>query len=243
MKKNSGLIIFILYLFCSATFIYTSDKLLSKIQRNLSDKIINSNSNVWTNNGALSFLELESKEFLEENVNTQLLNKLETELTAKFLSQMKNGKKRRYTLDGRSCASAFVQDGKTYNDCTNTRSPDGQIKNQEWCYVDPGQEGKIWDYCKPVLNYDKVREANQKFLRDVTVECRKVHDEIESKLSPAQDSLNYLESIRESQADLDNKLNIIIGDFETIKNKLDNLYGIKSMWEREEKKILGYFSF
>ena len=79
-------------------------------------------------------------------------------------------RKKRTTQDGRTCSQAFVQDGKTYFDCTNARSPDGQMKNKEWCYVDLSQQGaKKWDYCKPIMDYDKVRAANVLSLKEITI--------------------------------------------------------------------------
>lgn len=244
MKKNKGIIILILFFISSIAFINSTETLAftSTIRQSLAEKNIQSNSEVWEKNGAVSFLELKSKDFLEENVNAEVLNNLEIDLKEKFLSQMLNGRRRRYTVDGRSCAGAFVQNGHTYYDCTNSRSPDGLVKNKEWCYVNPGEKGKNWDYCKPVMNYDKVRESNQKLLRELTVECRKVHYEIENHLSPAENAINELKSARDGQADIDNKINIMVRDVETINNKLFNLFSIKSSWEKEEIRVLGQFT-
>lgn len=68
--------------------------------------------------------------------------------------------KRRYTRDSRLCASAFVQEGKTFTDCTDTKNPDGKLDGKEWCYVDPNAGGSPnWGVCKPNLDYDKVLYA------------------------------------------------------------------------------------
>jgi len=45
-------------------------------------------------------------------------------LETKLADSMKRTSKR-WTKDGRLCANAFVQDGKTFTDCTATKSPDG----------------------------------------------------------------------------------------------------------------------
>jgi len=57
---------------------------------------------------------------------------------------MINRRKKCYTEDGRLCAAAFVHEGVTYFDCTSPRSPDGNLKNKEWCYVDIGVKGRNW---------------------------------------------------------------------------------------------------
>ena len=196
---------------------------------------------IWSKNGAVSFLELEDHEKLQ--VNAEELMKLETNLKEMFMAQMINRRKKRYTDDGRQCAAAFVQDGVTYFDCTAARAPDGSLKNKEWCYVDIGVKGKNWGYCKAIMDYDKVREANQKYLSELTVECRKVNDEIEFYVAPAEAAISDLDKLRSEQAELDNKVNLMIRDVETVSNNLLNLYSIKSEWEKEEIKTISKFYF
>ena len=66
--------------------------------------------------------------------------------------------KKRMTKDGRSCASVFAFNGRVFNDCTNTMSPDNKNTGDEWCYVDANAGGNPnWGYCKPILDYDGVR--------------------------------------------------------------------------------------
>ena len=196
---------------------------------------------IWSKNGAVSFLELEDHEKLA--VNAEELLKLENNLKEMFMSQMINRRKKRYTVDGRHCAAAFVQDGVTYFDCTAARSPDGGLTNKEWCYVDIGVKGKNWGYCKPIMDYDRVREANQKYLLELTVECRKVNDEIEFYVAPAEAAINNLNKLRSGQAELDNKVNLMIRDVETVNNNLLNLYSIKAQWEKEEIRAIGILFF
>lgn len=189
--------------------------------------------------GPLSFISLNEKESVESKLSEAEIMRLETSLKEMFLSQLQSKKRKRYTQDGRLCAAAFVQDGKTFFDCTSTRSPDGELKNREWCYVDPTQKGdKIWDYCKPIMDYDKVREANQNLLKEITIEARKTNAEIEKFVSPAQNALDELKRVKEGQADLDNKVNLLLKDISTSNNNLANLYSIKSQWENEENLII-----
>jgi len=88
------------------------------------------------------------------------------------------------------------------------------------------------------MDYDKVREANQHYLRELTIECRKVHDEIEVHVAPAEESINELQRIRIGQAELDNRINLMIRDVEAINSNLANLYSIKAEWENEELRVI-----
>jgi len=38
-------------------------------------------------------------------------------------------------------------------------SPDNKNTGEEWCYVDANAGGNPnWGYCKPILDYDRVRK-------------------------------------------------------------------------------------
>jgi predicted nuclease with TOPRIM domain len=217
-------------------------KLINEKNKDVISHIISNKQSLWENNGAFSFIDLKDKEKLEENVNAEELNKLESNLKEMFMAQLVERRKKRYTEDGRLCAAAFVQDGVTYFDCTSARAPDGSLKNREWCYVEIGTKGSSWAYCKPIMDYDKVREANQKFLSKLTVECRKINDEIEQYVAPASEALNDLKKLRSGQAELDNRVNIMIRDVETLHNSLSNLVSLKTKWEIKEKKSISKFS-
>ena len=202
-------------------------------------EIFANKESIWSENGSVSFLELAEHTKLTENVKAEEILKLENNLKEMFMSQMINRRKKRYTDDGRQCAAAFVQDSVTYVDCTAARSPDGALKNKEWCYVDFGAKGKNWGYCKPIMDYDKVREANQKYLKELTVECRKVNDELEFYVAPAEAAINDLNMVRSGQAVLDNQVNLMSREVETINNNLLNLNNIRSEWEKVENKAVG----
>merc|ERR1712193_573785 len=66
--------------------------------------------------------------------------------------------KHRKTTDGRLCSAAFVQDQRTFTDCTTVRNPDG-VEGREWCYVEAqlAGAGKNWEYCAPAVNYAAIR--------------------------------------------------------------------------------------
>jgi hypothetical protein len=185
--------------------------------------------------GPYSFLSV--NEAMYNKFNTQELAKLENQLKEKLKSQMIL-RRRRYTIDNRPCAAAFAQDGKTYFDCTLARSPDGNIPTKEWCYVDIGVEGKYWDFCEPVLDYDKVRKENQQHLSDLTIEAIKVNNELETHISPMEASLNEVSNLNEDQSNLENKLNLLLRDKSAIENNLLSLKGFQKTWEVDEKRVL-----
>jgi len=162
---------------------------------------------IYTKNnpGPLSFISLNEKESIESKLSEAEIMRLETSLKEMFLSQLQSKKRKRYTQDGRICAAAFVQDGKTFFDCTSTRSPDGELKNREWCYVDPTQKGdKIWDYCKPIMDYDKVREANQNLLKEI------IDNKVNLLLKDISTSNNNLANLYSIKTQWENEENLII---------------------------------
>ncbi len=92
-----------------------------------------------------------------------------------------NQHKKRYTKDGRACATAFAFNGQVYHDCTDGSSPDNKNTGDEWCYVDANAGGSPnWGYCKPVLDYDAVRRKVQNQYIKMTVEARKVDHLVEA---------------------------------------------------------------
>ena len=93
-----------------------------------------SNSNL-KQDGPISFISLSETVNHAEAEAIKVLDQTEIEAKIKenLISELTSSKKKRYTEDGRVCARAFMQEGKTYTDCTSSRSPDGQMKQKEWC--------------------------------------------------------------------------------------------------------------
>jgi hypothetical protein len=191
---------------------------------------INSTPNVYS-----SFLNL--NENLEEK--SEEMSKISSMMKTMLMMHQSNRKKKRYTEDGRLCSNAFAQEGQTFFDCTSTRSPDGQNKHKEWCYVDASEKGsKPWDYCKPIMDYDKIREENQNQMKQFTIEARKVQTEMESQLGPGQKALDDLKKVRQGQAEIDSKINLLIKEISVLTNNMQNLYLTKEQWEKEEEKAV-----
>ena len=165
-------------------------------------------------------MELSTVRFLEANTNMGLSSK------------------RRYTKDGRICASAFVQDGKTYTDCTSAKSPDGQITGKEWCYVDPNAGGAPnWGYCRPVLDYDKVRMKARDLMLELIVEVRKVTDLVTAQITPASKTLSILNNLKNKQNEMDAKLAKIIKSINVLEENFNTLLTTKEKWEEIDQEI------
>ena len=49
------------------------------------------------------------------------------EMYKEYMKDSLSMKRIRKTKDGRACASRFVQNGVTYSDCTDSKSPDGKM--------------------------------------------------------------------------------------------------------------------
>jgi len=138
------------------------------------------------------------------------------------------------------CASAFNQNGITYYDCTNTVSPDGSNKKQEWCYIDVNSQDEVkeWDYCKPIINYDKLREENQHSLDSITQEARKVNADLDQALLDGEFAINNIKDIKDGHASLDALINKMQSELQTMFNNIDYLKNVSKEWEDKEKEAL-----
>jgi hypothetical protein len=147
--------------------------------------------------------------------------------------------KRRITESGTYCAALFKVNGRTFEDCTTEVDAQVPIRNKEWCYIDNPKPGeKTWDYCRPIMDYDKVREANQNEIKEIIVNIRKAEKELETLLQDGQRALDELRRVKEGQADVEAKINNLMKEQTTLNNNLQNLYNLKALWEKEEQKAL-----
>lgn len=141
---------------------------------------------------------------------------------------------RRKLQDGRDCALAFVQEGKTYTDCTFTKSPDGRMTGQEWCYAESSQSTNdfpSWGYCIPILNYDKVREKTRDLIYEILPEIRKVEEIVAGEMVPCVSTLDRIEKIETQQGENDYKSAVLLSNVEEIEHRFQNLLGLKSKCE------------
>eukprot|EP00340_Litonotus_pictus_P007826 CAMPEP_0170525054 /NCGR_PEP_ID=MMETSP0209-20121228/10510_1 /TAXON_ID=665100 ORGANISM="Litonotus pictus, Strain P1" /NCGR_SAMPLE_ID=MMETSP0209 /ASSEMBLY_ACC=CAM_ASM_000301 /LENGTH=1255 /DNA_ID=CAMNT_0010814095 /DNA_START=241 /DNA_END=4008 /DNA_ORIENTATION=- len=103
-------------------------------------------------------------------------------------SSLMGNRKKRFTESNKECAPTFTTpDGKTYDDCTLSKTPDKQEAKREWCYIreDQKEENKRdWDTCRPDLNYDKVRSYNQD-------QVQKFHIKLKQIMAIIMESANY----------------------------------------------------
>ncbi len=141
-------------------------------------------------------------------------------------------KKKRFTQDGRTCASAFVQDGQTFFDCTKSRSPDGSMSHQEWCYVENPENGvKSWDYCIAIMDYDQLRKHSHQGQHQMTLEVNKLNREIQSNIQPAQETFTQLGKLKNGQLNLSKKINEIFKTLSNISKSMQKLQLSKNALE------------
>ena len=137
--------------------------------------------------------------------------------------------------DGRDCSSAFVQDGRTYTDCTSSRSPDGRMTRQEWCYADNSQKAEggypSWGYCVPVLNYDKVREKAKDLLGETLPEIRKVGEIVSVATGPCSNAIDLLEKVESKQGENDIRSSMMEKQLKELEKGFQNLLGLKAKCE------------
>ena len=152
-------------------------------------------------------------------------------------------KRKRYTKDGRKCAENFVQDGKVYGDCTTSKSPDGQIKNEEWCYVEAPEKGaKQWDYCKPVMDWDKARQKAQELYEKFARECRIVKASVSTVMNPGNQAIRKLNNVKTEQNELDSRVNDLINEAQVIMENVDSLNNAKIQWSQLENQCLDIYA-
>jgi hypothetical protein len=156
------------------------------------------------------------------------------------LSEMENyaPKKTRMTEDGRMCAKVFVSQSKTYFDCTKSKSPDGEIGEKEWCYVDPIYKiGREWAYCIPILDYDRVRKTNFEALKELIKLVSKIILEIGQNLGPAQNSLDDIHKVKKMQDGMQDRMNNLIGKMGKVTDNLSKLDKAKDNCILQEKNV------
>lgn len=110
------------------------------------------------------------------------------------------------------------------------------MNNREWCYIDSAIPGsKKWDYCKPIMDYDKVRIANQDAQKLITSHLVKVNFQISQNIQPAQQARDSLKKISTGQEELFKKIQEIFKDLEKVNQNLSKLYNMKEAFDKEAK--------
>lgn len=141
-------------------------------------------------------------------------------------------------MDGRTCSKQFAQDGRTYFDCTKARTPDGELSSREWCYVDSSyRSGKKWDYCVPIMDYDRVRGACNNSLKELTKTCTLINSQISTNITPAQRSLDLLTKVKSFQEEISNQISELIKRLGLINDNINKLSKAKQEGDKQDKKV------
>jgi len=165
--------------------------------------------------------------------STPLQTRIDASATLK--SNVVTSPSHRQLQDGRDCAPVFVQDGRTYTDCTTSKSPDGRMTGSEWCYADTSEKGgggyPAWGYCVPVLNYDKVREKARSMLYETLPEIRKVADIVQGAGEPCGETIDIVEKIEKKQGENDMKSAVMEKKMGDLERNFQNLLSLKAKCE------------
>ena len=146
--------------------------------------------------------------------------------------------KKRWTKDNRQCASAFVQDGKTYTDCTTVLTPDKQVTGREWCYVDPNSGGTPkWAFCKPILDYDQVRIRARDLIIELTTEIRRVSSLVYEQIPPASKTIALMEKLENQQSEIDLRAGKLELEVKQLLKSYEYIQQLKEKWELIDKDI------
>jgi len=112
------------------------------------------------------------------------------------------------------------------------------MKNQEWCYVaDTKPGGKNWEYCQPIMDYDKVREDNQKMLQEISRKANEADLNIKQNIVPAKNALDELNNLKNDQAKLDTDIASQKKTIDNINLNLQSLQSSRAIWEKQNELI------
>jgi hypothetical protein len=158
----------------------------------------------------------------------------------KKLAEIENyfPKRRRKTQDGRYCAKAFVSEQKTYFDCTKAKTPDGEITDNEWCYVDEiYTEFRNWGYCVPIMDYDRIRNAHYGTMKELVKIVNNLNTDVGQNLSPAQKSMEEIKKVKQLQTRVLKRLNHLTIKLDKVYQNLSNLEKVKGECMEQERKV------
>ncbi len=100
------------------------------------------------------------------------------------------------------------------------------------------RDQKKWDYCRPIIDYDKVREKNQYELNVITVEARKVNAELIDLIKQSEFAMKELKGIRDGHAELDKQILLMTRATKATEYNLGNLYALEVKWKNAEDRAI-----
>lgn len=171
-----------------------------------------------------SFMELSSR---EKAASTMLsMNRLENTLRLQMASQLMENRKKRYTEGGKECAPTFSHEGKTYDDCTMVKTPDMQDAQREWCYIKDDQledNKRIWDFCRPDLNYDKIRKQNQERMFELNQQYKNIGEGLSKTVNDLVSLDNQAKAVDNNFQEIDMNVGGLMTSCRENTNRMDNL--------------------
>lgn len=186
---------------------------------------------------------------LRSNFVTKVMNNeaskstVKTKLTLKemLLAQFGQKMKRRVSVGNVKCSTAFKHNNKTYVDCTKDNTPDGLKANKEWCYLEKNDiTEKKWDYCKPDMNFDKIRGYIQIKLSSFSTQCRKLQQLFDDITPKVTTLISNLKETINKHSFLSNQLNNLEKDTKSSIESIKNLETSAKEWESKELECTAY---
>eukprot|EP00742_Colponemidia_sp_Colp-10_P013875 GILJ01015707.1.p1 GENE.GILJ01015707.1~~GILJ01015707.1.p1 ORF type:complete len:1281 (+),score=234.65 GILJ01015707.1:129-3845(+) len=143
-------------------------------------------------------------------------------LSSLVASSMRIGRRRRIA-DGRACAAAFVQDSKTYTDCTTIKAPDNSDTGKEWCYADGNKGTPNWGFCAPPVNYDDLRNQMKKQLKRWIDDTRNMMSSLQNSVTSCEKTHRTVAEVKIKHGETDGRLNQVETVVDKVKRNVEVL--------------------
>jgi hypothetical protein len=172
-------------------------------------------------------------------INHKVGEHMSAKLTLRDLLVASLGTKRKIRVGKEGnikCKSSFKVGEVSYFDCTSVKAPDGSTSNQEWCMLEDNEQTKVWDYCKPDMNFDKIREKIQEIIKNLTVTSREMQAKFDEVVPKENALLQDYQTLIDSQADLTQKVSELHKNTEACKNGQEHLTSLANEWTKLESE-------
>ena len=174
---------------------------------------------------------------IQDNLSHKELEMTKLTLKDLLVASMGTKRKTRVSNSNLKCSKYFEHNKKIYHDCTLDRAPDGSIPSKEWCMLEKNPESNIiWDYCKPEIDYDKIREKIQEIIGNLTNSSRRIESLCNDVSSEEEKLTSKIKNVLDIQTDLTSKLGFLYHESIAAKNSIEFLSSVATQWKEFETK-------
>lgn len=181
-------------------------------------------------------------EKLEDGNDMKNKNKSKITLKDMMIAQLGLKFKKRVTEENYPCAPAFNFKGKQYNDCTNDPNPDGTSNSgKSWCMLQQNphsDKNKKWGFCKPINDYDKIRENVQNEFDKLSAEARRISSALEKEIPEVNKVIRDFENTEKEQKECMAMLNDLQMESQQANEDMKSMEAKKLEWNALEQKAL-----